>query len=216
MGFRVRFGQLLWIPLALLWLGTVVTGLGLLARYDNAPGAAARTRSEWPAGSRMVLDVAGPTLVMLAHPRCDCTRASMAELAELMARAHVRPKAYVVLIKPGKVPGGWENTDLWHAAAEIPGVTVLRDDDGAEASRFGAETSGQVFLYAAGGHILFSGGVTGARGHAGDNAGRGAILAILNQDDSQRTASPVFGCPLFAPGEARRSDEMSSRVAQLY
>ena len=44
----------------------------------------------------------------------------------------------------------------------------------------------------------------------------GEYVAILNQDDSQRTASPVFGCPLFAPGEARRSDETSSRVAQLY
>ena len=58
---------------------------------------------------------------------------------------------------------------------------MLRDDDGAEARRFGAETSGQTLLYDEHGALLFSGGITGARGHAGDNAGRASLVALLNR-----------------------------------
>ena len=54
-----------------------------------------------------------------------------------------------------------------------------------------------------------SGGITGSRGHAGDNAGRTAILALLHRETSGRDGSFVFGCSLFAsdnqyqPQEAR-------------
>jgi hypothetical protein len=193
--------------IGILWVGAVATGLSLLARYDNKPGEAARAPSGWPAASRIARDPIRPTLVMLAHPRCTCTRASLAELTEVMTRAAVRPRAYVVFIKPGGVAADWEMTDLWNTASAIPDVTVLRDDEGIEAARFGAATSGQTFLYAPDGHLLFSGGTTGARGHAGDNMGRATILAILNHQSiatiarsghSGEPVTPVFGCPLFA------------------
>ncbi len=58
---------------------------------------------------------------------------------------------------------------------------MLRDDDGAEAKRFGAETSGQTLLYDERGTLAFSGGITGSRGHAGDNAGRASLLALINR-----------------------------------
>lgn len=186
-----------WAVLGLLWLGAVVTGLSFLARYDNGAGPAADAPSAWPLQSRVVLDPARPTLVMLAHPRCVCTRASLAELAELIARATQRPKTYVVFIKPGGVADSWEQTDLWKTAAGLPDVTVLRDDHGVEVRRFGAQTSGQTLLYAADGRLLFSGGTTGARGHAGDNNGRAALLALVNGQTPERTTSPVFGCSLF-------------------
>src|ERR1044071_6126871 len=104
--------RLLWRALGAAWIIAVVAGLSWLARYDNAPGAAAAAEDHGPAASRLTLDAARPTLVMLAHPRCDCTRATIAELAEIIARAHSRPKTYVVFIKPAAVDGGWEQTDL--------------------------------------------------------------------------------------------------------
>ena len=67
---------------------------------------------------------------------------------------------------------------------------MLRDDDGAEARRFGAETSGQTLLYDARGALAFSGGITGARGHAGDNAGRASLRradSIASQADRRGT-----------------------------
>jgi hypothetical protein len=150
---------------------------------------------------------------MLAHPRCSCTRASVAELAELIARAPQRSKVYVVFVRPGRLGASadWERTDLWRQAAAIPGVTVTRDDDGREAGLFRAETSGQTFLYAPGGALLFTGGTTGARGHAGDNAGRATLLALLRRESPARRATPVFGCALFARGD--RTPEIHSNEA---
>jgi len=74
----------------------------------------------------------------------------------------------------------------------------LRDDDGLEATRFGVITSGQTVLYDPSGALLFSGGITGARGHAGDNAGRASLVSLLNQGKTDLSSTSVFGCPLFA------------------
>jgi hypothetical protein len=137
----------------------------------------------------------------VAHPQCTCTRASIENLAEVLAHAPKPPKTYVIFLRPTVFEAGWEQTDLWHSAAAIPGAIVLRDDDGAEARRFGAETSGQTLLYDRGGSLMFNGGVTGSRGHAGENAGETALLALLTKGQAERRAADVFGCPLFAPGD---------------
>jgi hypothetical protein len=77
----------------------------------------------------------------------------------------------------------------------------VRDDGGAEASLFHAATSGQTALYDAAGNLLFSGGITRARGHAGDNAGLTAVVSLLTSGETEERGTPVFGCPLFAPTE---------------
>jgi hypothetical protein len=51
-------------------------------------------------------------------------------------------------------------------------------------------------LYDTAGRLLFSGGITAARGHSGDNAGREAIVALLAGAPTDRTQTPVFGCKL--------------------
>jgi hypothetical protein len=215
-GARLGKRQVLLLASGLLWLGVVGAGLGILWDFENRPGAAAHPPPQWPADSRLKPATDRPTLIMLAHPRCSCTRASIGELAVLMAQAAVRPQTYVLFLKPAQFALDWEKSPLWHSAAAIPNVTVVRDDDGLEARRFGAATSGQSLLYDVNGRLLFSGGITGSRGHAGDNAGRTAILALLHQETSGRDSALVFGCSLFAsdnqyqPQEARphvRTDE---------
>jgi hypothetical protein len=42
--------------------------------------------------------------------------------------------------------------------------------------------------------------MTAARGHAGDNAGRLAIEALLLNQDAQTHRAPVFGCELESLG----------------
>ena len=193
--------RVLWAATGALWMITVAAGLRALMVYDNRPGPAAEAPRTWPLESRLVRDGQGPTLVLLAHPRCDCTHASLAELEELLARTSTRPRTYVVFIRPGRVPGGWEQTALWQRAAGLEGVTVVRDDHGVEARRFGVQTSGQVLLYDAAGRLLYAGGTTGSRGKIGNNIGRAAILSALAGDPAPTTAS-VFGCALFGPGDA--------------
>lgn len=116
-----------------------------------------------------------------------------------MTRSQGRVRAYVLFTTPAGFAEDWEKTDLWKSAAEIPGVNVLKDSYGVEARLFNAATSGQTILYNTHGQLLFSGGVTGSRGHFGDNAGQGAIVSILNAEVPERTETSVFGCPLFNP-----------------
>ena len=190
-----------WVWLAAaLWLVCAGIGLYFVWAYDNAPGAAAHAPAAWPERTSLVRADDRPTLVLLAHPQCDCTRATLGELAEVLARSPQPPKTYVLFLRPTLFDAGWEQTSLWRAARSLPNVTVLRDDDGAEARRFGAETSGQTLLYDERGTLAFSGGITGARGHAGDNAGRASLLALINRSDADRRGSSVFGCPLFSAG----------------
>jgi hypothetical protein len=190
-----------WVPvIGTIWLAAASTGLWVLWRYDNTPGQAAVAPDRWPARATLVRATDRQTLVMLAHPHCTCTRASVGELAEVIARARTTPKTYIVFMTPKRFTDGWEQTDLWRQASALPGVTVVRDDDGREAQHFGAATSGQTLLYDERGGLVFSGGITGARAHAGDNLGRQSLVALLNREPVARNGTNVFGCPLFHTG----------------
>lgn len=198
---------------ATVWFGSAATGLWVLWAYENQPGASAHALARWPADSGLAHDTDRPTLVMLVHPQCVCSRASLTELAEILARARTRPRTYVLFLKPRGFADGWEKTDTWRAAAALPDVTVVRDDEGATAERFGAVTSGQTFVYDTHGGLVFSGGITGSRGHTGDNAGRAAVVALLNLNHERETsgltmmATSVFGCSLFDAATGRSSEQ---------
>jgi hypothetical protein len=189
--------RMLLLAVAVIWFAGVVAGLAGMATYSNRPGQAAHAPERWPSASRLSRDSARPTIVMLAHPQCDCTRASLMELAKVMARAPGQATALVVFMMPAGVDDSWQDTSLWHLASRIPGVTVIRDEHGAEAARFGVATSGQTLMYDAGGRLVFSGGTTAARGHEGDNTGVTALLALLGGRAPAASTTPVFGCELF-------------------
>ena len=188
--------------LVTLWLATAICGLYIVWTYDNSPGVAAVAPPTWPVETTLARATDRPTLVLLAHPQCSCTHATLGELAEALARATSKPRTYVVFLKPSSMPDGWEKTELWNKAAALQEATIIADEDGREAERFGAVTSGQTFLYDAGGALLFSGGITGSRGHAGDNAGRASIVALLNRAAAVSASTNVFGCSLFAAAKS--------------
>jgi hypothetical protein len=190
----------------LAWLSLVVIGLGFLWGYENTPGLAAESPKHWPAESRIELAPDRATLVMLAHPHCPCTRASIGELASIMAHSQGRLSAYVLFIKPEGFTEDWDETDLWESASNIPGVKVILDGNGREAHLFNAATSGQTVLYDPKGILLFSGGITSSRGHFGDNPGQTSIVSLVNSAIPDQTETSVFGCPLFDPqSECRTS-----------
>jgi hypothetical protein len=195
----------------ILWAAAVAFGFARMLRYGATPGDAGTPSPAWPAGSGLQIDRRRANLVMIAHPRCPCTRASIAELARVITRAPPSVSAHVLFYRPRSSPRGWERTDLWRSAAAIPGVTVRADPEGREARRFGARTSGHVLLYDRAGQLLFSGGITGARGHLGDNAGSDRVIRLLTRDATAWTSDGagldrgsrgargqtcVFGCPL--------------------
>jgi hypothetical protein len=184
---------------AIAWLLTVGAGFASLTYYANTPGPVADARVEWPADAGIVRARGGATLVMFVHPQCACSAASVGELARLMAREQGAVDARVLVYAPSAESDRWSHGDLWRAAERIPGVRVSADRNGAQAGRFGAQVSGQTFLYDAAGRLLFSGGITPARGHAGDNAGRRALQRLIEGTTAADAVAPVFGC--FLRGE---------------
>jgi len=171
--------------------------MGVLAHYELTPGDPGSPSEHWPDSSRLVRGLDQMTLVMVAHPQCPCARASIEELARVMALCQGRVEAHVVFVVPDTFDDDWAKTDLWSAAQIIPGVRVLADHSGLEATTFGATTSGYTLLYNAEGKLVFSGGITGSRGHSGDNAGQSRVIALVNGNATETTAGFVFGCSLF-------------------
>lgn len=184
--------------ISLVWMSTMLCGFGILLRYAFTPGAAVLAPESWPATTRLVRPAGRPALVIFLHPRCACSRASLAELAQLLARDGARAAVYAVFLDPAGMKVGWATTNLWRAAAAIPGVTPVLDREGREAEIFHSGVSGEVRLYDAAGALAYQGGITESRGHEGDNAGRTALATLLAGGVPERTAAPVFGCALFA------------------
>lgn len=182
--------------LGVTWVAALGYGMQGLFKYETTPGASGLTTAKWPATSAVSRPANKPMLVMVAHPHCPCTRASMAELAQIMARAPKGVEATVLFVKPSGVDREWDDTDLRRSAAAIPGVTTLIDAGGVEAARFGAETSGHTLVFDREGILVFSGGITATRGHAGDNAGENAALAALREQSPDRNRTAVFGCSI--------------------
>jgi hypothetical protein len=185
------------------WLGGIVAGMRKMAEYEATAGRAAAAPSSWPSGTRVMRGGARPTLLLFAHPHCPCTRSSIAELASLVTRVGPRAAITVLFYKPSTFGPGWERSDLWRSAEAIPGATVLCDVDGVEAHRFGAATSGQALFYDAAGRVLFRGGITGARGQLGDNAGIRAIASLLTSGSAACSTTPVYGCSLLGGAAGR-------------
>jgi hypothetical protein len=180
------------------WASGVTLGFAALERHRGTPGERAEAPERWPEESRVEPSRERATLVLFAHPKCPCTRATLGELEAVLARSGERVRAHVLFVRPSGVPTAWERTDLWSRAAGLPGVLVASDEGGVEATRFGARTSGHVVLYDRDGTLRFAGGITGSRGHAGDNAGRSAVEDLLAGRSSAVPVTPVFGCPLLA------------------
>jgi hypothetical protein len=190
-------GRTHWVlaVLGVLWGGAVLGGMTALARYSNTPGRPAEPPGDLPADSALRASPGRFLLVMLAHPLCPCTRASLTELQAVMAEAGARVDAHVLFLRPERADAQWGQGVLWRQAAAIPGVTVHQDEGGVEARRFGATTSGHVLLFDEGGHLRFSGGITGARGHEGNNSGRAAVEALVRAG-AGGPRHPVYGCDL--------------------
>jgi len=188
-----------WFAAVLAWALVVAFGFGVLWRYAAAPGAAAHAPSHWPEAMSLARARDRATLVMFVHPECPCSRASLADLDNMVRRVPGRVSPLVVVAAPAGAKPGDGDDALSGLAARLPGVTIFQDIGGVEARRFGAATSGATLVYDAAGGLAFEGGITQSRGHEGDSFGEERIVALLEGRTPDRRDSPVFGCPLAGP-----------------
>lgn len=184
------------ITIATVWLAFIGLGFHVLLDYEGRPGPSSTLRQSWPPGSSLTLSPSQPyTLVMFVHPQCPCSQASISELAILTTHCQIL-KTYVIFLRPEGFDANWEKTPLWNRAAAIAGVTPLADLGGQESAKFNATISGETALYDQSGKLLFEGGITGSRGHEGDNLGLSTIEAIIDGKRVREAKTAVFGCAL--------------------
>lgn len=180
------------------WMLAVGLGLRTLLQFSSTPGAATHSPATWPDRAPIARSTDRSTLLVFAHPQCACSRATIGELARIVACCSDRVAPAVFVYQPANPPDDWKDSPIWRNASEIPGVQVAPDPDGAIARRFRAKTSGETLLYDPDGRLQFAGGITAARGHSGDNYGRDAIVSLLLRREPGRRQTPTFGCALFA------------------
>lgn len=187
--------SLIWATVAIAWLLVVGGGSLALVSYAGDAGRSDPAPIRWPGDSTITLAGDRPTLVFFLHPKCPCTRASLMELERVLATGpHV--SVQVCVVGPAELRDQWLQTGTACRARSIASGGIVYDADGTLAARYGAKTSGHVVLYGLDGALKFSGGITAARGHEGDNTGKSAIAALLRGQTTTTDTTPVFGCTL--------------------
>jgi len=183
---------------AALWLIGIGFGSWVVSARNFAPGVSGHPEPVWPEQSALRRNPAGFTLVVALHPECPCSQATLEELDSIMAQNRGQLSVHVLCLQYDRLPEPVERSAIWRRAQRIPGVTLTKDMDGAEARRFAALTSGEARLYGANGALIFHGGITGSRGHMGDNPGSAAVLDFISGHATALTptSTPAFGCSL--------------------
>jgi hypothetical protein len=194
----------------LIWGASIFYGARVLLQYETGEGKPGQPPSRWPAASSLQRSAGRFTLVMAAHPDCPCTRAGVKELEQLTAGLAGRLDAFVVFRKPEASHEDISSSLLWKTAAAIPGIQVRHDANGEEIERFQAWVSGQTMLYDREGRLVFSGGITNARGLEGYSRGEQEIIRIVTGRSVAGVATTaVFGCSLHDPDSEELSKEPS-------
>ncbi|QEH36381.1 hypothetical protein OJF2_49440 [Aquisphaera giovannonii] len=164
------------------------------------PGGAGSPPGRWPAGTAIRVDPGRPNVLIFLHPLCPCSRATVDELTGALGRAEGRPAVDFVLVRHPSLLGE-AGRGIDPRAAALQGCRIWDDLDGAEARRFGVETSGRVLAYDAQGRLAFSGGVTPSRGHRGGNEGLDSVVAFVSSGRATSPSHAVYGCPLASPSK---------------
>jgi hypothetical protein len=170
-------------------------------RLDATPGAPA----DPPLASATHADPRHSTLLLFLYPECSCSRATLTELQRAAANVTQPTVIRVYFIVQSASDTSWLTSPLYALAAHLPNVRIQADIGGVEANRYGVETSGQVVVYRPDGSLAYQGGVTGSRGHEGDNPGKSRLIEALNNpallpattpSGPGATTAPVYGCNL--------------------
>lgn len=186
--------------LGLIGIWALAIGVGVLVSidYDVRPSAATTPPRMWPQQSKLTKSQGGLTLLMFVHPKCPCSRASLSEVESILRQCNSSVMAYVCFVKDADQLPEWAHSDLWRTATEIREAAVVCDGNGDESRLFSATTSGHTLLYDANGRLIFSGGITAARGHFGANQGSGTLRSSIQQSGTDSSTSPIFGCELHS------------------
>ncbi len=187
----------------LVWALLCVSGFSILAVYAHTPGP--QLTLEDSGDREAAYPEEGARVNMFIHPNCACSKASLVELKEVnrLTKGQIDDLRFYVMVSGTESSGDWREEALFRQLQRWGNrSTVYLDRDGVAARRHGALTSGHVVAYNANGEQIFAGGITGSRGHRGDNPGRRQLVKALTGAPLLTAPSPVFGCELQSSEEA--------------
>ena len=182
--------------LAAIWFAVALAGFRQLDGYSNTPAASGNAVQSWPRMSNLDPDSQKPTFVMFIHPHCPCSAASVHSLLEIMREHSLSSKFIVVFVRPKGVAPKWELSATHETCLKTPGLTTIVDDQGKEATLFGALTSGQTYIFSPNHELVFSGGITSARGMEEVGPERKLVINAILGQTAHTQHTPVFGCSL--------------------
>jgi hypothetical protein len=187
----------------LLWILAIGCGLYRMLAYEFEPGRGADAPVSLPVGLRAELTSDTINLLMVVHPQCPCTRAGLEELERLLSRHQGQVQATCFFVWPDSQGEDWLHSPIWQQASRIPGLRIVVDPQGRRAAMLGAYTSSQTYLYGRDDRLLFSGGITGSRGHAGENSSSALLesLILAPRVGQVPASTQVYGCPAAPDGK---------------
>ncbi len=183
------------------WAITLGAGATYLSRYASESGDAARAPAVWPDDAGIERAHGAWTVVLAAHPRCPCTRATADELEAAIAGIATPHELIVLAFQPPE-DDRFADTGVIRRLAARPDARIVPDPDARLSARFGGLTSGWVTVYDPDGTLRFAGGITPTRAHTGPNTGSAAVRALLTGSTAPAPTAPVYGCPLTDDPEA--------------
>ena len=90
------------------WVLGLAVGIRVLLRYANTPGVLARPPIELPAEAPVKMARGRYTLAVFVHPQCPCSRATLEELAHIVACCRTQVETDVFFFSPSDAaPDCW-------------------------------------------------------------------------------------------------------------
>ena len=188
------------------WVCLVTLGWAILVQYGARPGEFGLSPTVWPTDTTAQHSPKRDNLLVFVHPHCPCTRATVRQLARALSQSRSALTIQALVFLPADKPEDWAESSLVRELRAIPGTRVSLDPGGAQTRLFGVRTSGHVLMYAGDGRLIFSGGITPARGHEGSSAGMEGLITRLRGQEAGVDRSVVYGCPIIGPERCEFGD----------
>ena len=168
--------------------------------------------AKWPTSTELAKVTTSGHLIVFVHPYCPCTRATLKNLD--VALDSIELHVSIVQLRTERLESIHSPISSIASLANKNNWNLIMDNEGVEAKRFGATTSGECLLFDAEGSLLFAGGITAGRGHLGNNEGLETLKELTRRlstpsdyhssshEKSQFAGTsplaqfPTFGCPL--------------------
>ncbi len=192
------------------WLGSVIFGFWILLVHNTDTGNP--SLDEYGIRATLVRDHVDPIalcalkefippegelhVVMAVHPKCPCTRSTLAELERLLGTESTTTRCVFLVSMPSEMPMSWLDSGTTKLAMGIPNARIVVDVDAKRAQRLGLKNSGEILIVQPDGTVSFSGGITSGRTCSQENPGSVAVASLFRGDSIHAITTPTFGCPI--------------------